>query len=174
MDDAPVIMTLALDAASQAMFDALRTRYFPPERLVVGAHVTMFHALPGSEAAKISLATRALCAARARFRLHLAGVRFLGRGVALDLSSQEAQALRAALCAQFAMTLTPQDRTAWRPHVTVQNKVAPEDARRTWRELEAVSYTAPIWAEGVALWRYRGGPWQTMEAFAFSRSGSAA
>ena len=72
------------------------------------------------------------------------------------------------------MTLTPQDRTAWRPHVTVQNKVAPEDARRTWRELEAVSYTAPIWAEGVALWRYRGGPWQNMEAFAFSRSGSAA
>ena len=169
VDDAPIIMTLVLDAASQAMFDALRTRHFPPERLVVGAHVTMFHALSGSEAAEIALAVQALCAEAAPFRLHLGSARFLGRGVALDLLSDEAQALRAALRARFAPILTPQDRAPWRPHVTVQNKVSPESARQTWRALQGYACAASILAEAIALWRYRGGPWQPLQTNALGQ-----
>ena len=45
-DQAPFILTLTLDPQAQARFDALRARHFPADRLFVGAHVTLFHALP--------------------------------------------------------------------------------------------------------------------------------
>jgi hypothetical protein len=167
-DESPIIVTLVLDAVSQAAFDALRTRYFPPARLVVGAHVTMFHALPGGLAREIEAEVRALCADTAPFVLRLSGVRFLGRGVALDLDAAEARVLRASLRARFETELTAQDRAPWRPHVTVQNKVSAERARETWLALQVFACAAPVWAEGVALWRYRGGPWEAMETCRFA------
>lgn len=45
----PLIVTLALDEQAQARFDALRSRHFPPDRNVLDAHVTLFHALPGEQ-----------------------------------------------------------------------------------------------------------------------------
>ena len=49
-DDRPLILTLRLDPESQARFDALRRAHFPPERNLLGAHVTLFHALPAAAA----------------------------------------------------------------------------------------------------------------------------
>lgn len=45
-DDRPLVVTLALDEATQQWFDALRSQHFPRTR--VGAHLTLFHALPGA------------------------------------------------------------------------------------------------------------------------------
>ena len=45
----PLILTLVLDAASQAFFDRLRRQHFPPERNVLDAHLTLFHALDGEQ-----------------------------------------------------------------------------------------------------------------------------
>ena len=167
----PIILTLALDAVSQDAFDALRTRYFPPARLVVGAHVTMFHALPGEMADEIAACVQALCAATPAFGLRLGGVRFLGRGVALDLVAGEALALRAGLRKRFEAVLSAQDRAPWRPHVTVQNKVSAGQARETWAVLQGFACAAPVRAEGVALWRYRGGPWEAMGVCGFEQEG---
>ena len=167
----PIILTLALDAVSQAAFDALRTRYFPPARLVVGAHVTMFHALPGDMSDDIAASVRRVCAATPAFGLRLGGVRFLGRGVALDLLAGEALALRACLRARFEAVLGAQDRAPWRPHVTVQNKVSAETARETWRVLQDFACAAPVRAEGVAVWRYRGGPWEAVETCRLAKEG---
>ncbi len=164
-DDAPIIATLLLDAASQAMFDAVRTRYFPPDRLVVGAHVTLFHALPAESAPHIAAAVQDLCARTSPFSMRVSGVRFLGRGVALDLQAEAAQGLRASLRASFAAGLTAQDRAPWRAHVTVQNKVSAEQARQTWQALQGFSCLVPVSAKGIALWRYRGGPWEAMRTF---------
>ena len=66
---------------------------------------------------------------RAGFAVRVGGVRSLGRGTALRVEAPEAAAVRAALARAFAGWLTPQDRQGWRPHVTIQNKVAPDAAR---------------------------------------------
>ena len=45
-DTDPLVLTLLLDADTQAWLDSLRRAHFPPERNLVPAHVTLFHACP--------------------------------------------------------------------------------------------------------------------------------
>ena len=163
----PLIVTLTLDAAAQAWFDACRTAHFPPERLAVGAHVTMFHALPGGLEARVAAAIRSLCASEPPFAVSVSGLRFLGRGVAYALSARPALALRAKLAAAYAGDLTRQDANRWSPHVTVQNKVSAELARQTMAMLAGQATPSPIEATGLALWRYRGGPWEAVMSARF-------
>ncbi len=167
---APLIVTLQLDAAAQAYFDALRQAYFPPARLWVGAHVTMFHALPGACEPDVAAAIARACAAQPIFTVSLKGLRFLGRGVAYDLHAPEAHLLRAGLASRFAAQLTRQDSARWSPHITIQNKVDPATARQTMMHLHERSYPDPMTATGMALWRYQGGPWQIIEAFRFQNA----
>ncbi len=167
-DTPPLIVTLSLDPASQAWLDRLRSTYFPPERLVVGAHVTMFHALPGGQEAAVAACMAGLCAAAAPFAVRMTGLRFLGRGVAVALAAPEPAALRSRLAKAFAADLTPQDRAAWSPHATVQNKVTAERARRTYDALSGIGAPGPITATGLALWRYRGGPWEAAADWCFA------
>ena len=97
----------------------------------------------------------------------LAGARPLGRGTALGVEAPGAAALRARLAAAFAPWLTPQDRQGWRPHLTVQNWVAPAEARALQATLAARPPLAGI-ATGLDLWRYRGGPWEALAQVPFA------
>ena len=162
----PLIVTLTLDAAAQAWFDDCRITYFPTDRLVVGAHVTLFHALPGMMEPRVAALLAELCATVAPFPVTVTGLRFLGRGVAYALSATPAVALRGKIATAFAGDLTPQDACAWSPHVTVQNKVAPTLARQTMALLQS-RVPSPITAAGLALWRYRGGPWEAVMSAQF-------
>ncbi len=128
----------------------------------------MFHALPGSEIASIRAALAEAALRTVAFTIVGSGLRFLGRGVAFSLASPQAVRLRTELATTFGAWLTPQDRAKWQPHVTVQNKVAPETARHTASELAGHTPPAPIDATGVALWRYVGGPWQSLEHWHFA------
>ena len=53
-------------------------------------------------------------------------------------------------------------------HATVQNKVAAERARALHAELAAILPTREGRAEGLLLWRYRGGPWEPAGSFSFT------
>ena len=64
----PLILTLALDGATFAPLDALRRPHFPPERNLVPAHLTLFHALPGAERSRSGASSRELCRAAAAVR----------------------------------------------------------------------------------------------------------
>lgn len=164
----PLVLTLALDGASFAYLDDLRRRHFPPERNQVPAHLTLFHALPGEQAGRITRELERVCAGERPFALEATRLRSLGRGVAVAVSSPDLVRVRQALAREWRDWLTPQDSAAAvAPHVTIQNKVTPEEARRTLRELEAgfVPFTAS--AEGVNLWRYLGGPWQPLRSVRF-------
>ena len=46
MPQQTLILTLQLDAISNAFYEHLRRKYFPPERNLIAAHVTLFHQLP--------------------------------------------------------------------------------------------------------------------------------
>ncbi len=166
-DPAPLILTLLLDAPAHAWFDALRQQYFPPDRVQVGAHVTLFHALPGAREPELVREVADACGATAAFDVEIAGLRPLGRGVAFALRAPGALALRARLRAVFSADLTAQDAAAWSPHVTIQNKVDSAEARRTQAALADLAWPAGITAEGVAVWRYRGGPWEPLATARF-------
>ncbi len=96
------------------------------------------------------------------------GLRSLGRGVAFAFASPELVQLRQALAREWRDWLTPQDSARIAPHVTVQNKVAPDAARRLQRELEASFQPFAARAEGLLLWRYLGGPWAQEGRFPFT------
>lgn len=99
--------------------------------------------------------------------LEVTGLRSLGRGVAYALSSPALVQLRQALAREWRDWLTPQDSAKIAPHVTIQNKVTPDEARRLLAELQAGFAPFAATGEGLLLWRYLGGPWRLERRFPF-------
>ena len=155
----PLILTLALHPDDQARLDRLRTLHFPPDRNLVPAHVTLFHHLPGAELDAIQARLAAEAASLPPFPVEASGLRFLGRGVAYELRAAELLALRARLARAWQGWLTPQDAQGFRPHVTIQNKAAPEAARALRDAMQANFAPFTLRATGLRLWHYLGGPW---------------
>ncbi len=169
MDEvAPLILTAVLDPATEAWLEGLRQAHFPTQHNRVPAHVTLFHALPGEGIGAVQQALALECAALAPCSARIGPARFTGRGVALAVESAALAALRGRLARHFAPWLTPQDRQAWRPHATVQNKVPAAEARALHARL--LTALAPREAEsrGLRLWRYLRGPWETLGEFSFA------
>jgi 2'-5' RNA ligase len=166
-DTSPLILTLKMDQASFSRFEALRQAHFPRHRNFIPAHLTLFHHLPGYDPGAISADLAASLRTRTPVRLQATGVRFLGRGVAYAFDAQELTLLRNDLAARWAEFLTPQDRQPFRPHVTVQNKADPDEARRLKQRLEAEFQPFDVIGEGLLLWRYLGGPWEPLGDFPF-------
>ena len=163
----PLILTLALDAASQAYFDGLRQQHFPPAINYLAAHLTLFHHLPGSELAAVRAHLQAVVQARPPLALCVTGLRSLGRGVAFNLENDELRALHRQLQADFAPHLTPQDRQKLQPHITIQNKVAPAAARPLLATMQAAFAPFGALGTGLHLWAYRGGPWESLAELPF-------
>lgn len=163
----PLVVSLVLEPAAQQAFDALRREHFPPARLVVGAHVTLFHALPGEHQDAVEEGLAA-AAARPGFDVRVTGVQSLGRGTALALRSEELSALHRGLQRDWQAWLTPQDRQGLSAHVTVQNKTTPERARALQEQLRASFAPHDVRAEGLALWAYAGGPWEPLGSWSFT------
>ena len=168
MTDAPLILTLTLDAASQAFFDDLRRQHFPPRINYLSAHLTLFHALPGAEEAAIAAHLAAVAARQlGPLPLPVTGVKFMGRGVMYTLDNPDLRTLHRQLQQQWQAWLSPQDGQGLRPHITVQNKVTPEAGRRLYETLVAGFQPFEAQGTGLALWAYRGGPWELLRDFAF-------
>ena len=168
MAEAPLILTLVLDDASQAFFERARERWFPAKLNLIPAHLTLFHHLPGAQSVLVRAHLAAACSRQAPVGVAVTGLRSLGRGVAYTLSSREIEALRPRLAAPWKDHLTAQDRQAWRPHVTVQNKVSPVESRALFERLSSEFVPFSATAMGVALWRYRGGPWESEAVVPFA------
>ncbi|MEH3119715.1 MAG: 2'-5' RNA ligase family protein [Methylorubrum populi] len=163
----PLILTLQMDEAAFATFDGLRRRQFPQALNHVPAHATLFHHLPGEDAEGVTETVTALARTQGPPAVAVTGVRFTGRGVAYALESEALSAFRGRVAAAFRDHLTAQDRQGWRPHVTVQNKVAPETARALHAALAEAFAPSRFRAPGLLLWRYRGGPWERVSTIAF-------
>jgi hypothetical protein len=164
----PLILTLTLDPVSQAFFDRERLLWFPPAINLIPAHVTLFHHLPGDGRDQILGVLRDHCARHPAMPFTAEGLRFLGRGVAYRLHAPGAAKLRASLAEAWNDHLTPQDRQAWRPHVTIQNKADPAAARALHQRLARDFTPFEGLATGLHLWRYLGGPWASETILPFS------
>jgi 2'-5' RNA ligase len=160
------IVTLALDEPAQHWFNAQREAYFPPALNHIPAHVTLFHNLPGNAATRYAL--HAAATAQAPFRLQVDGLKSMGRGVLYTLASPELHALHRRLAAEFTAFLIPQDKQPLRPHVVVQNKVEPAEAKALLAELQAGFQPRAVEGLGLHWWEYLGGPWRLLDTFPFS------
>ena len=171
MSEAPLVLTLALAEEDAERFDRVRREHFPAERNHLRAHVTLFHALPGAHHDAV-LAEVTEAARRPPFEVQVTGIRLLGRGVAYGLESPDLSAVHRQLLASLSGLLgeqmTAQDRQRLSAHVTVQNKVAPARARELYEQLAETFSPWAVRAEGLALWRYFGGPWELLETVPFS------
>jgi 2'-5' RNA ligase len=163
----PLILTARMEPEAFERFDAQRRQFFPPERNFIPAHVTLFHSLPGTELEAITTQLGAVSTRTASMIAEVTGLRFLGRGVAYQLSIPRLEALRSELALRWPDLLTNQDRNGFKPHVTVQNKVASLEARETLALLEARFRPWSFTVTGLELWRYLGGPWERLEGFGF-------
>jgi 2'-5' RNA ligase len=144
----------------------LRRRHFPPGLNLIPAHLTLFHRLPGEQELRL-LADVAATARRAPFPLTATAPLLLGRGVAIRVEGEGLPALRRELARTWAELLGLQDRQGFRPHVTIQNKVAPEVARALHEGLAATFQPFVVEARGLLLWRYLGGPWERVAVVPF-------
>jgi hypothetical protein len=156
----PLIVTAALDPVAARVFDDLRKRHFPADRNVVPAHLTLFHQLPGTHQAAWMADIEAERPAAGPIPFATGALRFLGRGVAIDIACPPLEALRKGLAARWSDVLTPQDRQTFRPHVTIQNKVAAATARALFESLATNFMPVRGAVIGLDLWWYRGGPWE--------------
>ena len=170
-DAAPLILTLALDPAAQGRLDHLREAHFPAERNYLRAHLTLFHHLPAAREGAIRADLAALAATAAPLTLRATEVRFFGRGVAYGFTAPALVTRRDQLARKWWADLTEQDRRPFRPHVTVQNKVAPEGARALYDALRADFAPFTVAGTGLLLWRYRGGPWEAAGGYPFGGAG---
>jgi 2'-5' RNA ligase len=165
---APLILTLQFDERSFAFFDKQRRRYFPPERNFIPAHLTLFHALPGEQLETIQRDLKGRASDQKLFTLDVTGLRPLGRGVAYALASAELTDMRRHFAQIWNDWLKPQDRQNHNPHVTVQNKVDPTQARALLEDLSDGFTPFQVEAIGMELWWYRGGPWEKVRSFPFA------
>lgn len=162
----PIIVTATFGDGDNGWLQELRRTHYPPERNRVPAHLTLFRQLPPSLAPE--LATRlARATASPPPRAELVGVIDLGEGTALRIESAELAGIRADLAEALHGLLTPQDLAPWRPHITIQNKVARREAKRLQQQLRATFEPRPLAIRALASWRYLGGPWEPLRTHAF-------
>jgi hypothetical protein len=167
----PIIVTALFDPADFAWLDRLRKAHFPPERNLVPAHLTLFHHLPPSLESELHQRLHGEAFTLPPPPAMLAEVMRLDRGVAFRVECAELDMIREELSEAFAGMLTPQDRGGWRPHVTIQNKVAPREAAALHASLSADFRPRPLGIAALASWRYDGGRWLPLARFPFNRSG---
>jgi hypothetical protein len=166
MADAPILVTATFAPGDDGWLQELRRTHYPPERNRVPAHLTVFRHLPPS--VERELAGRlATYAAAPPPRAAIGGVIDLGEGTALRVDSEELEDMREDLALALHGLLMPQDRAPWRPHVTIQNKVEPREARRLQATLRAAFLPRPLAIRGLAAWRYRDGPWEPVRRYLF-------
>lgn len=167
MEASPLILTLRLNEEAFLFFNTLRQKYFPPERNYLSAHLTLFHHLPANESS-IEEELILLAQKQALLSLAITEVVSIGRGVAYKIECPPLVQLHKQLQNKWQAWLTPQDKQKLWPHVTVQNKVAPQTAKETLIQLK--ESFKPFTATGIAfdLWQYEGGPWKFLRSFPFA------
>ena len=168
IENPPLILTALVDPPDLQPFDDLRKRHFPLERNYLRAHITLFHKLPGEERRAIGTALGRMAGEIAAFSAMVDGLRHLGAGVCYTIDSADLRTLRAGLAKRFEPWLGPQDKQGWRPHITVQNKVAKSQADALLAELQPGFQPTRITITGLELWAYKGGPWEHVSTYPFT------
>lgn len=91
----------------------------------------------------------------------------LDSGVALRIVSPDLDCIREELADEFRGLLSAQDQGGWTPHVTIQNKVEPREARALLAAIRSGFESRPVAISGLQLVRYVQGSWEPVARYAF-------
>ncbi|MBD1392176.1 2'-5' RNA ligase family protein [Mucilaginibacter glaciei] len=160
----PLLLTLNINAEAQQYFDTLRQKHFPPERNFLDAHLMLFHQLPPNNESVITDIEN-IIAKHQTISIQVTALVGIGRGVAFKLESTQLAALHRELQTTWKTFLIPQDTQRLWPHITIQNKVTPEEAKVLLEELSQEFKPFEITGTGLSLWEYQGGPWQFLRSY---------
>jgi hypothetical protein len=161
----PLVATLAITPSAQSYFNQLRTQHFPAERNYLDAHLTLFHALPDQPWIVEDLEN--LVIEQQPFTATAQSITSLGNGTAFKIISPELPALHKKLQKNWFNFLTNQDRQKRNFHITIQNKVEPDTAKKLQAELAQSFKPFSFTVHGIQLWRYLDGPWEFLKKFDF-------
>lgn len=161
-----LIVTAEFAPSDLAWLERLRRAHYPPDRNLVPAHLTIFHALPPSAESEVRGRLGRVVQAPPP-RAAIAGLMDLGGGVAFRVVSPDLDRVREGLASGLHGLLGAQDSGGWRPHVTIQNKVAPRIARALKTSLEQGFTPRPLQIIGLGLHRYLGGGWERLALYRF-------
>ena len=159
-------MTASFGDGDNGWIQALRQAHYPRERNRVPAHLTLFRQLPPSLERELGQRLAGYAALPAP-RAEMSGIVDLGEGTALAVRSEALEDIRADLAEALRGLLIPQDQSPWRPHITIQNKVEPREAKRLQSQLRATLEPRPIAIRALAMWRYLDGPWEAIRSYTF-------
>jgi hypothetical protein len=165
-DDHPLILTLQIDDQSFSFFNTLRKTHFPPALNYLDAHLTLFHHLPSGELS-IEDDLKVWSREQTVLTLQVTEVKSIGKGVAYKIECPALTVLHKRMQNKWSHWLTPQDKQKLWPHITVQNKVSPAEARNTLAVLQASFQPFTGYGLGFHLWSYEGGPWRFRVSFPF-------
>jgi hypothetical protein len=161
-----LIVTAEIAHRDFSWIEGLRRAHYPAELNRVPAHLTIFRALPPS--AETEVRSRLAQLAKGRTPpARIEGLMDLGGAVAFRVVSPDLDSIREELTFDLHGLLGAQDSGGWRPHVTIQNKVAPKVARSLIASLERGFVPRPLAISGLGLHRYLGGPWETIAVSPF-------
>lgn len=155
-----VILTADLDHDSFSKLNDWRLRYFPQERNLVPAHLTLFHQFPRQALRELRLPPGAVIV---RFTEPF----FMGKGFAIRGDCEELLSLRQQLLL-LPYSFTDQDRKLKKLHVTIQNKMAPADAKNDFHSFLSEWKNFNGWVRGLRQWDYQGGEWALEKVISFS------
>jgi hypothetical protein len=161
-----LIVTAEIAHRDFSWLEGLRRAHYPPECNRVPVHLTMFHALAPSAETELRSRLGRIVRQPAP-EATIAGLMDLGGGVAFRVVSPDLDRVREELCEELHGLLGAQDGGGWRPHITIQNKVAPKVARALKQSLERTFEPRRLAISGLGLWRYLDGPWDRVADYPF-------
>jgi hypothetical protein len=161
-----LIVTAELGKDDYAWLEGLRRAHYPADRNRVHVHLTIFHALPPSSEGEVRRSLSRLASGIAPIA-RIEGLMDLGGGVAFRVVSDGLDRLRDELAEDFHGLLSAQDSGGWRPHVTIQNKVAPKVSRALLASMEKQFIPRPLKISALGLYRYLDGPWEKVAVYPF-------
>ena len=163
---APLLITAELPAGVFAWAEGLRRAHYPPERNRLGAHVTLFHALPPSAEGEVRRLLGEI-AARPAPEAAIVGLMDLGQGTALSVDSPQMVAIHTELAERLHGLIQQQDARVLRLHITVQNKVPRAEAKALQAELAASLAPRAFRFRGLALSHWRDALWRQAQLYPF-------
>lgn len=179
-EDNVYVLTLLTDKEHHAKMTKLRDQYFPKKINKLAAHLTLFHALPGSKLEDAIIPTLEKTAAEtSEFRIHAATPFRMKKGIAISIpkheGAQQCQDIHKRLQSEWLPQkfLSEQDAGGCRVHYTICNKVDDEAVVDQYFQEVRRSFKGG-WGQviGLGLWRYARGFWRWERGFDFKQGSS--
>ena len=165
--DVPFVLTVAIEENAFEFFNALRKIYFP-QGSTIDACLTLFHLLPNDPS--IIDTVEAVSKQYPTLLLQVSNPLLTGHGVAYEVKCDELVQLHQNLQGQWKAFLIPQDQEKLRPHITIQDKATPAEAKELLQFLEANFGAFAVQGTGLQLWESRNGHSRLFRQFDFVRN----